>query len=177
MRKVRSVRGAILATRLRRALIETLIAVGLAALLVPNRAEPQQLTVDAVPIPLGAEDAPIVAKLRERGPVFPLGDGWEIRPDSSPSVRPHVRIRTRQGIIWRVILTWGPPMAPEADALLAYVIEGLPGEAQCAVRTGSGPLEGGISRGLSWKCGRYSGEVGTGAWPTGRTAIVAITLD
>jgi hypothetical protein len=142
-----------------------------------SRTEAQQLTVEAVPIPLGVADTEIVARLRERGPVFPLADGWEIRPGSTDSVTPHVRIRTRKGIIWKVILIWGPPKAPDADALLGFVIEGLPREAKCFLSGGNAPLEGGTIRGLSWRCGQYSGEVGTGVWPTGRTATVAIALE
>jgi len=169
--------GGVPLTRRRRIRPATVLAVALATLLTGGHATAQQLTVDAVPIRLGARDKAIVVKLCERGRVFPLGDGWEIRPGSGESARPHVRIRSRQGIIWKVILIWGPPKAPDADALLAYLIEGLPRQADCALRSGSGPLEGGTTRGLSWKCGRYSGEVSTGVWPTGRTATVAIALE
>jgi hypothetical protein len=149
----------------------------LAALSMGSRTEAQQLTVETVPIPLGVTDTDIVARLRQRGPVFPLADGWEIRPGSTDSVTPHVRVRTRNGVIWKVILIWGPPNAPDADALLGFVIEGLPRGAECVLRSGGAPLEGGTTRGLSWRCGRYSGEVGTGVWPKGRTATVAIALE
>jgi hypothetical protein len=148
----------------------------LLALSLASGTRAQQLTVSGVAIPLGVADAPIVRQLRHDRTVHALKDGWELRPGAYGSRQPHVRIRVKEGTIREVVLIWGPPYTPDADSLMAHLVEALPSQENCVLRTGSGRLEGGTRRRISWECDHHTGQIEMGVWSSGRAATMSIAL-
>lgn len=136
-----------------------------------STATAQQLSIDSVPLKLGAPDAAAVQQLRNKYNVQRIDGGWSIQPIERSPAKPGIGMRTADGRIHSVSFAWGPGFTPSAEEIADQLAQALPSGARCEVRNVSRAQEGGTVRTLEWLCGSYKVRFQTGVWPQGGNTV------